>query len=371
MKLSEINHKYQNLQYRKGVVGWIFKNLLSSPLNILLTFFSIYLLYLIIPATINWAILDAVWQGKSNKDCDFSGGACWFFIDARFNTIIYGFYPQEYLWRPNLVFAILAISILAVTTNILSAKLKIRFGVTALITLPFIIFIILKGSIFGIEILHPIVDTGKWGGLILTLILSLGGIMLCFPLGIMLALGRRCDSMPIVKYFCIAFIEFWRGVPLITILFMAAIMLPLLLPEGTQFDKLGRALIGIVLFEAAYIAEVIRGGLQAIPRGQYEAADSLNLTYWKKTGLIIMPQTLKLVIPGIVNNFIALLKDTSLVSIIGMWDLLNSAIGSTRDPKWIGFIIEAYVFAGIIYWIMCFGTSKYSQHLEKKLNTTN
>jgi general L-amino acid transport system permease protein len=195
--------------------------------------------------------------------------------------------------------------------------------------------------------------------------------MLCFPLGIMLALGRRCDSMPIVKYFCIAFIEFWRGVPLITILFMAAIMLPLLLPEGTQFDKLGRALIGIVLFEAAYIAEVIRGGLQAIPRGQYEAADSLNLTYWKKTGLIIMPQTLKLVIPGIVNNFIALLKDTSLVSIIGMWDLLNSAIGSTRDPKWIGFIIEAYVFAGIIYWIMCFGTSKYSQHLEKKLNTTN
>ena len=250
-----------------------------------------------------------------------------------------------------------------------SNKLRMRAGLFMLFAFPFIAFAILHGSLFGIEIFNPIVRTEQWGGLILTLVLSLGGIVLCFPLGILLALGRRCDSMPAIKYVCIWFIEFWRGVPLITVLFMAAVMLPLLMPAGTEFDKLSRALIGIVLFEAAYIAEVVRGGLQAVPKGQYEAADSLNFSYWKKTGLIILPQALKLVIPGIVNTFIALLKDTSLVSIVGMWDLLNSAIGSTRDPNWIGYIIEAYVFAGALYWLLCFSASKYSQRLEKKLST--
>lgn len=366
--LQQFNQSYQNLQYRSGVVGWVFKNLLSSPFNIFLTFGSVYLLYLFIPPSLNWLIFNSYWQGSSSADCDFDA-ACWVFIKARFNTIIYGFYPQDHLWRPNLVILLLAVGLACVMMNRFSPKFRLRAGVFMLVIFPFIAFAILHGSLLGIAIFDPIVRTEQWGGLVLTLVLALGGIVLCFPLGILLALGRQCDSMPVIRYVCIGFIEFWRGVPLITVLFMASVMLPLLLPEGSDFDKLGRALIGIVLFESAYIAEVVRGGLQAVPKGQYEAADSLNFSYWKKTSLIILPQALKLVIPGIVNTFIALLKDTSLVSIVGMWDLLNSAIGSTRDPNWIGYIIEAYVFAGAIYWLLCFSTSKYSQYLEKQLST--
>lgn len=367
MDLQTLKLYYHNLQYRSGIIGWVFKNLLSSPANIFLTFGSIYLLYLIIVPSFSWLIFNSHWEGESSANCDFDA-ACWVFIKVRFNTIVYGFYPQEYLWRPNLMLLLLSVGLSCVMIERFSNTFRIRAGIIMLTIFPFVAVALLHGSLFGIELLNPIVRTDQWGGLILTLILALGGIVLCFPLGILLALGRRCESMPVVKYVCIGFIEFWRGIPLITVLFMASIMFPLLLPEGTEFDKLSRALIGIVLFESAYIAEVVRGGLQAVPKGQYEAADSLNFNYWKKTSLIILPQALKLVIPGIVNTFIALLKDTSLVSIIGMWDLLNSAIGATRDPNWIGYIIEAYVFAGVLYWLLCFSTSKYSQHIETQLN---
>lgn len=362
---------YQNLQYRPGIIGWVFKNLLSTPLNIALTFFVFWILFKIVPLTFDWFILDAFWRGETGQDCQRGVGACWIFVEKRFNTIIYGFYPQEYLWRPNLVFLLLLVGGIPIFISRVASKIRIGMALFMIFIFPFIAVGLLYGSMFGIELFDPIVRTEQWGGLILTLVLAIGGIALCFPLGILLALGRRASSMPIVQLVCIGFIEFWRGVPLITVLFMASVMFPLLMPEGTEFDKLSRALMGIVLFESAYIAEVVRGGLQAIPKSQYEAAEALNLGYWRKTGLVVLPQALKLVIPGIVNTFIALLKDTSLVSIVGMWDLLNSAIGATRDPNWIGFIIEAYVFAGFIYWFLCFSASKYSQRLEKQLETSH
>lgn len=233
-----------------------------------------------------------------------------------------------------------------------------------LIIYPIMAYVLLHGGFFGL----PVVETSKWGGLTLTLVLSLVGIVASLPLGILLALGRRSE-LPIIRSLCIAFIELWRGVPLITVLFMASVMLPLFLPEGTNFDKLLRALIGITLFEAAYLAEVVRSGLQAIPKGQYEAAKALGLNYWQSTGLIILPQALKMVIPGIVNTFISLFKDTSLVMIIGLFDLLNIVQIAAADPIWLGSQVEGFVFAAIVYWIFCFGMSRYSQYLERQLNT--
>jgi general L-amino acid transport system permease protein len=212
------------------------------------------------------------------------------------------------------------------------------------------------------------VETRQWGGLTLTLIIASVGIAGALPWGILLALGRR-SKMPIVRVLSVIFIEFWRGVPLITVLFMSSVMLPLFMAEGTTIDKLIRALVGVILFQSAYVAEVVRGGLQALPKGQYEAAESLALGYWKTQGLVILPQALKLVIPGLVNTIIALFKDTSLVIIIGLFDLFSSVQQATVDPVWLGMSTEGYVFAALIYWIFCFSMSRYSQHLEKRFNT--
>jgi len=212
------------------------------------------------------------------------------------------------------------------------------------------------------------VPTSRWGGLMLTIVIAAVGIAGALPLGILLALGRRSD-MPAIRVLCITFIEFWRGVPLITVLFMSSVMLPLFLPEGMNLDKLMRAMVMVIFFEAAYIAEVVRGGLQAIPKGQYEAAAAMGLGYWRSMILVILPQALKMVIPGIVNTFIALFKDTSLVIIIGLFDFLNSIKRATSDPAWLGMSTEGYVFAALVYWIFCFGMSRYSMHLERKLDT--
>jgi general L-amino acid transport system permease protein len=219
------------------------------------------------------------------------------------------------------------------------------------------------GGLFGLSV----VETHQWGGLMLTLVLALVGMVLSLPLGILLALGRR-SQMPVVRAACVTYIELWRGVPLITVLFMASVMLPLFLPEGATLDKLLRAMIGIVLFQASYMAEVVRGGLQAIPKGQYEAAEALGLGYWQGIGLIILPQALKLVIPGIVNTFIALFKDTTLVLIIGLFDLLGIVQQAFADPNWLGYSVEGYLFAGLIYWAFCFSISRYSQALERELH---
>jgi general L-amino acid transport system permease protein len=241
---------------------------------------------------------------------------------------------------------------------------KALYGLIFLVVYPLLAFWLLHGGFFGLRE----VSTSQWGGLMLTLVIAAVGIAGALPLGVVLALGRRSD-MPAIRVICVTFIEFWRGVPLITVLFMSSVMLPLFLPEGMSFDKLVRALIGVILFQSAYIAEVVRGGLQAIPKGQYEAAAAMGLGYWRTMGLVILPQAMKLVIPGIVNTFISLFKDTSLVIIIGLFDLLNSIKQATTDPAWLGMATEGYVFAALVFWIFCFGMSRYSMHLERKLNT--
>ncbi len=229
---------------------------------------------------------------------------------------------------------------------------------------PFAAYFLWVGDGFGLDY----IETAKWGGLFLTLVVAGTGIAASLPIGILFALGRRSD-MPAIRAVSIGFIELWRGVPLITVLFMSSVMLPLFLPEGVNFDKLLRALIGVALFSSAYMAEVVRGGLQAIPKGQYEAAAAMGLGYWQMMRLIILPQALKLVIPGIVNTFIGLFKDTTLVLIIGLFDLLGSVQAATTDPKWVSMYVEGYVFTAFVFWIFCFSMSRYSMHIERKLHT--
>ena len=344
-----------------GVIGWLRRNLFASVLNTLLTFLALYIIYLGIVPAVNWVFVNSDWVGDS-RDAYSSGGACWVFIAARINLFMYGFYPEEGYWRINLAFAILVL--LLVLLNIRQVPRRGWLAAFTLIGYPIIAFYLFYGGAFGLTV----VDTHNWGGLSLTLILSGVGIVASLPIGVVLALGRN-SQMPIVKAASIVFIEFWRGVPLITVLFMSSVMLPLFLPEGTSFDKLLRAMIGIVLFESAYMAEVVRGGLAAIPRGQYEAAKALGLNYWKSMTLIILPQALKLVIPGIVNTFIALFKDTTLVLIIGLFDLLTTIEAGFKHVSWLGFAVEGYVFSALIYWIFCFSMSRYSQNLERKLHT--
>ena len=348
----------------KGVLHWLKTNLFSSPVNILMTFLGLFLIYKIVPPAIQWAFIDATWVADTREECLGEGkGACWAYISNRFGQVMYGFYPPEEYWRPNL-----AGILLILLTSLLFIKQmpkKVWIGAFILLVFPFIAYFLIHGGSFGLSE----VGTNKWGGLMLTLIISLVGISAALPLGIVLALGRR-STMPIVKSICVIFIEFWRGVPLITVLFMASVMLPLFLPEGSDFDKLARAMIGIILFQAAYVAEVVRGGLQAIPKGQYEASVAMGLSYWKSMNLIILPQALKLVIPGLVNTFIALFKDTTLVLIIGLFDLLaviENVLGS--DSSWLGFFTEGLVFAAFVFWIFCFSMSRYSMALERKLDT--
>lgn len=344
-----------------GVLGWLRANLFSSWFNSLLTLFAAYLVWLIIPPLIQWAFIDADWVGTTRQDCT-SGGACWVFVQQRIGQFMYGFYPTELRWRVNTTLWLAIIG--AAPLFIPQMSRKAVYGLGFLVVYPLLAYWLLHGGFLGLAT----VPTSQWGGLMLTLVIAAVGIAGALPLGILLALGRR-SNMPAIRVICVTFIEFWRGVPLITVLFMSSVMLPLFLPEGLSFDKLMRALIGVILFQSAYIAEVVRGGLQAIPKGQYEAAAAMGLGYWRMMGLVILPQALKLVIPGIVNTFIALFKDTSLVIIIGLFDLLNSIKQATTDPVWLGMATEGYVFAALIFWIFCFGMSRYSQHLERKLDT--
>ncbi len=343
-----------------GVQGWLREHLFSNWFNTALTFLALYLIWLIVPPVIQWVFLDATWSGSTREDCT-PGGACWVFIQSRFSQFMYGFYPSELRWRVDLT--VLAAILGAVPIFVRAMPKRWIYAIGYLLVYPWLAFWLMYGGL-GLEI----VETSQWGGLMLTLVIAVVGIAGAMPLGILLALGRR-SHMPAIRVLCVTFIEFWRGVPLITVLFMSSVMLPLFLPEQVSFDKLLRALIAVTLFEAAYIAEVVRGGLQAIPKGQYEAAGALGLGYWRTMGLVILPQALKLVIPGIVNTFIALFKDTSLVIIIGLFDLFNSIHQATVDPAWLGFATEGYVFAAAVYWIFCFGMSRYSMRLERRLHT--
>ncbi|WP_300725517.1 amino acid ABC transporter permease [Pseudomonas sp.] len=344
-----------------GPLAWMRANLFSNWLNTLLTLFALYLVWLVLPPLLSWSIVDANWVGTTRADCT-KEGACWVFIQQRFGQFMYGYYPFEQRWRVDTTVLLAIIG--AAPLFISRFSHKTVYGLSFLVVYPVIAYGLLHGGVLGLSQ----VATSQWGGLMLTLVIATVGIAGALPLGIILALGRR-SHMPAIKVVCVTFIEFWRGVPLITVLFMSSVMLPLFLPEGMSFDKLLRALIGVILFQSAYVAEVVRGGLQAIPKGQYEAAAAMGLGYWRSMGLVVLPQALKLVIPGIVNTFIALFKDTSLVIVIGLFDLLNSVKQAASDPKWLGMATEGYVFAALVFWIFCFGMSRYSVHLERTLDT--
>lgn len=345
-----------------GPVAWMRGNLFSSFGNTVLTLLGLYISYEVISGVLSWAFFNATWTGNNGSDCTReNAGACWPFVKAKFSQFMYGRYPEAERWRVDLTYVLAIVGLVPLMLPWMRGKLYLTIYMLAVF--PVLAFLLLYGGL-GLEV----VPTELWGGLLVTLVVASVGIAGAFPIGILLALGRR-SNMPIVRWVSVGFIEFVRGVPLITVLFMASVMLPLFLPAGWTIDKLLRALIMVALFSAAYLAEVIRGGLQAIPRGQYEAADALGLTYPQKMGLIILPQALKLVIPGIVNTFIGLFKDTSLVLIIGIFDLLGIVQQNMSDSNWFSPAtpMTGYVFAGIVFWIFCFGMSRYSMFVERRL----
>jgi len=341
------------------------KNINTSNFNAVLSASIILLIIFAAPPLLNWLIFDANIVGDSKEACT-GGGACWVYIKIWFNRFMYGMYPNAEQWRINVTF--IAVLVFMGAGFFVPARLRNYLSLYYTILLPIISFIliyyIISGGSFGLIW----VETGAWGGLSLTFMVSFFSLIFCFPLGMMLALGRR-SNLPIIKYSSLSFIEFWRGVPLITVLFMSAVMFPMFLPEGTYIDKLIRVVVAITLFEAAYTAEVIRGGLQALPRGQYDAAKSLGMGYWRMHVFVILPQALKLVIPGIANTFLALIKDTPLIFVVGLLELVGMLNLAKTNPKWLGFSMEGYVFAGIIFWIICYSMSKYSQNLELKYKT--
>jgi general L-amino acid transport system permease protein len=341
------------------------KNINTSNFNAFLSVIIILLIIFAVPPLLNWLIFDANITGDTKEACTGSG-ACWVYIKVWFNRFMYGMYPNSEQWRINVTF--IAVLVFMASGFFVPARFRNYLSFYYTILLPIISFIliyyIISGGSFGLEW----VETGAWGGLSLTFIVSFFSLIFCFPLGMMLALGRRSD-LPVIKYSSISFIEFWRGVPLITVLFMSAVMFPMFLPDGTYIDKLIRVVIAITLFEAAYTAEVIRGGLQALPRGQYDAAKSLGMGYWKMHIFVILPQALKLVIPGIANTFLALIKDTPLIFVVGLLEVVGMLNLAKANPKWLGFSMEGYVFAGTIFWIICYSMSKYSQNLELKYKT--
>ncbi|MCB4820334.1 amino acid ABC transporter permease [Roseicella aerolata] len=346
-----------------GLRGWLRANLFSSWIN---TAVTLVLAYLIIRWTIGfieWGVINAIWSVPENQTqaCrDLRGvGACWAVITEKHRFILFGTYPYEEHWRPALV------CLLFVGLYVVSAMRRFWRWELALVwvaTLA-VIGVLMWGGVLGLSY----VPQERWGGLPITLILATFGLAFAFPLAILVALGRR-SKLPAIKALCVLYVELIRGVPLISLLFMASVMFPLFLPEGMNIDKLLRAQIAIILFAGAYLAEVVRGGLQALPKGQYEAADALGLGYWQKTGFIILPQALRLVIPPLVNTFIGFFKDTSLVLIIGIFDLLTAGKTAIIEPAWQGFGIEVYLTVGAIYFVFCFAMSKYSQDLEAELN---
>ena len=347
--------------FSAGPLAWVRANLFNTWYNAVITLLLVWLLFQLVPPVIDWLFIRAIWSDAGPEPCREAGaGACWSFVREKYRLILFGLYPYDEQWRPLLAMIVLI--------GLLTASTMRRFWSPRLIVAWIVglvgIGVLMWGGVLGLTFVPNL----RWGGLPLTLGLSVIGLVVAFPLGILLALGRRSD-MPIVQAVCVAYIELIRGVPLITLLFMASVMFPLFLPTGVTIDKLLRAQIGMIMFAAAYLAEVVRGGLQAIPTGQYEAADSLGLKYWQKMRLIILPQALRISIPPLVNTFIGFFKDTTLVIIVGLFDLLNAAKAALTDRAWTGFYMEAYIFVALFYFFFCFSMSKYSQNLEKQLHT--
>ncbi len=342
-----------------GVLGWMKFNLFSSKLNTVLTLLVLYLLWIIIPPFVKWAFIDSVWSSTGAK-CHAVNGACWSVIPANFRFIIFGFFPHDIQWRPLVAMIILFVLFFYSQNRNNWKKSLLYLWIAGLV----IMGILMKGGILGLRT----VDSTQWGGLPLTLLLSFFGLTAAYPLGIVLALGRQ-SKLPIIKSASVIYIELVRGVPLISLLFLSSVVFPLFLPEGVSVNAIIRAQVAIILFTAAYIAEVVRGGLQGMSKGQYEAAESLGLNYYQTMRLVILPQALKIVIPPTVSILISAFKDTSLVAIIGLYDLLKTTQSSLSDPKWMGFSAEAYIFVSLIYFVCCFFMSNYSRRLERELDT--
>lgn len=341
-----------------GVIGWVKNNLFNGVFNSILTVVTLFLLWKVVPPFFRWAFIDSAWHTTSQA-CREAAGACWSIISMNYRFILFGFYPYEEQWRPLLSMLIL-FGLLFYSRDRSHWKKPLAYGwIIGLFTMG----LLMKGGILGL----PSVESTQWGGLPLTLLLAVFGLTAAYPLGVILALGRR-SRMPGVKILCILYIEMIRGVPLISLLFMSSIIFPLFLPEGVTFNKILRAQVAIILFTAAYIAEVVRGGLQGMSRGQYEAAESIGLNYYLTMRLVILPQALKIVIPPTVSILISAFKDTSLVVIIALFDLLKTTQSVLSNPEWMGFSREAYVFVAILYFLGCFSMSNYSRKLEKELS---
>jgi general L-amino acid transport system permease protein len=351
-----------------GVIGWMRASLFAGPLNTILTILTVLLLIWIVPPIIDFLFVHAVWSGTDREACLPTSehpevGACWAFVRDRFAYFIYGSYPIPERWRVDIFFVMLAVGIGWLLW--LEAPRRDLGALYFFVIVPLVSYALLTGlPLVGLRN----VDTSLWGGVLVTIVVSWVGIVFSLPIGILLALGRR-SNMPAVKLFSVIFIEFVRGVPLITVLFMASVMLPLFVPDAYSPDKLLRALIGIAMFASAYMAEVVRAGLQAIPKGQYEGAMAVGLGYWQMMYLIILPQALKVTIPNIVNTYIGLFKDTTLVVIVGIFDFLRTVEVSRIDPKWAAPTTSAtgYVFAAIFYFIFCYAMSRYAKNVEARL----
>jgi general L-amino acid transport system permease protein len=351
-----------------GLGSWLRVNLFSSPVNIALTLLCMIFIAWAVPWLVKFFLLDAVWSGADRQACLASPtwphpGACWAFVRVWFSYFVYGFYPIGQRWRVDLFFAALAFGVVWLLR--LSAPRHDLGALYFFIILPVLSFVLLHGAPFiGLSV----VPTALWGGILVTIVVATVGIVFSLPLGILLALGRR-SAKPVVRLLSVGFIELVRGVPVITVLFMASVMLPLFVPEPLAPDKLLRALIGVAMFASAYMAEVVRGGLAAVPRGQYEAARALGLGYWRMMALVILPQALQATLPNIVNTFIGLFKDTTLVFVVGIFDFLRTIEAARADPKWAGptIPVTGYAFAALFYFVFCYGMSRYAQSVEARL----
>lgn len=339
-----------------GAIGWLRANLFSDWFNSLLTLLALAFLWKTVPPLLSWTFLDAVWTGGPDACGAEIEGACWAFVGESFRVFMVGTYPAAEIWRPTLAMALL-VALGAVT---MSHRLASGIVVGLWLVFPIPVYWLIGGGLGLAE-----VDQATWGGLMLSLILAIVGILVSLPLGVLLALGRH-SGLPLIKAICVGIIEPVRGVPLITILFMASVMMPLFLPVGIEINNLLRVQVGIIMFSAAYMAEVVRGGLQAIPAGQYDAARALGLNYWKTTAFIVLPQALRHVLSPLIGRSIALFKGTTLVIIIGLFDFLGAAKAAAQNPDWLGYDAEAYVFCAITYWVICFSMSRYGRSIERR-----
>ena len=337
-----------------GLLHWLRESFFKDLFNSVLTLLGLYFIYSITGPLLSWFVFDAVYVGDS-ATCNKAEGACWSFVAAQIKLFLYGAFPRDLLWRPNLAAALLAITFTLTAWRLISVRLM----VLSWVVLVLISYWLLAGG-YGLDV----VSSTKWGGLMLTLLLSVVGILASVPIGILLALGRRSKFGP-VSFLSVVIIEGIRGIPLVTILFMATILLPLFLADGVELGTVFRVQIGIILFSSAYIAEVVRGGLQGVDNGQQDAADALALKGWQSTYLIILPQALANVLSPLIGRCIALLKDTSLVIVVGLLDFLGIAKAAAQNVQWLGFEAEAFLFCAATYWVLCFGLSRYGRSLEK------